>query len=193
VAEDALALADPGVEAALRAAASQFGIEGTVRAFDGDWSDWMQAYAVLQGLEIQASLGAWIRARRPRFGTAIAERFAGALALQAADGGRWRQWRTLAAQRLRSALGADEAWLVPAAPTVALARDSDAQERGRFYSRALALGALAGHAGLPQVVMPLAQVQGLPVGVSLLSGRGNDERLLALAQDLERAWQGGAA
>jgi Asp-tRNA(Asn)/Glu-tRNA(Gln) amidotransferase A subunit family amidase len=29
--------------------------------------------------------------------------------------------------------------------------------------------------------MPLAQAGGLPVGVSLLSAAGNDERLLALA------------
>ena len=185
IAEDALALADPGVAAALRALSSELGIDDTVRAFAGDWSHWLQAYVVLQGLEIQHSLGGWIRERRPRFGAAIAERFAGALALQPADGERWRQWRDVASDSLRSALGEDDAWLLPAAPTVALAREGDPQERADFYPRALALGSLAGHAGLPQVVMPLAQVEGLPVGVSLLSARGNDERLLALAQELE--------
>jgi AcrR family transcriptional regulator len=35
--------------------------------------------------------------------------------------------------------------------------------------------------------MPLAQAQGLPVGVSLIAGRGNDERLLALARSWERS------
>lgn len=189
VAEDALALADDDVRESLRNAAARMGITGTVAVFAGAWQDWLDGYVVLQGLEIQASLGPWIRERRPRFGANIAPRFAGALGLQAAEGEPWRQWRRIAARRLQQALGHDEAWLVPAAPTVALRGDSDAETRGGFYQRALALGALAGHAGLPQVVMPLAAAGGLPVGVSLLSARGNDERLLALARECERTME----
>lgn len=185
LATDAVALADPEVADALLRAAADLGIVESVRAFAEPWQEWLQAYAVLQGLEIRASLGPWIRQRQPRFGANTAPRFEGALALHPGDGEPWQQWRASASARLRAALGADEAWLIPAAPTVALARASGADERGRFYQRALALGALAGHAGLPQVTMPLAQAQGLPVGVSLISGRDNDERLLALAL----AWQ----
>ena len=157
----------------------------TVRAFSEPWQEWLDGYALLQGLEIQASLGEWIRARHPRFSANIAPRFEAALALDPADGDRWRAWRRRAGERLVVALGADEAWLVPAAPTVALPLDAGSEERSRFYQRALALGALAGHAGLPQVVMPLAQAQGLPVGVSLIAGLGNDERLLALARTMD--------
>jgi amidase len=181
IAEDALALADREVQDALRTSARRLHITQTTRAFAEPWQEWLDAYAWLQGLEIQASLGNWIRARAPRFGSSIAPRFRGALALDPAGGAAWRAWRLRAAERLVAALGADEAWLVPAAPTVALPLDASSDERGRFYQRALALGALAGHAGLPQVVMPLAQAQGLPVGLSLIAGRGNDERLLALA------------
>jgi amidase len=181
IAEDALALADPEVREALLLAAARFGIEVRVRAFAGRWQDWLQAYAVLQGLEIQQSLGEWIRAHRPRFGPSIAPRFESALRLAPEEGARWREWRVRAAMQLREVLGRDTAWLVPAAPTVALAAGSDEATTANFYARALALGALAGHAELPQVVMPLAQAGGLPVGVSLLSAAGNDERLLALA------------
>lgn len=186
IAEDALALATAQVQDALRDVAARLGIGSTARAFAVPWQEWLDGYAVLQGLEIQASLGPWIRERRPRFGAAIAPRFAGALQLPPAEGEAWLQWRRIAARRLQEELGADEAWLVPAAPATALARDSDAATRGRFYRHALALGALSGHAGLPQVVMPLARAGGLPVGFSLLSARGNDERLLALALEVER-------
>lgn len=185
IAEDAIALADPAVQDALRTAASRLGIQATARAFSEPWQEWLDGYALLQGLEIQASLGEWIRARHPRFSANIAPRFEAALALDPADGDRWRAWRRRAGERLVVALGADEAWLVPAAPTVALPLDAGDEERSRFYQRALALGALAGHAGLPQVVMPLAQAQGLAVGVSLIAGRGNDERLLALARSMD--------
>lgn len=85
------------------------------------WRDGLTAYATLQGLDIRTHLGPWIRARRPRFGPAIAPRFA---------------------------------------------------------------GALAGLAGLPQLVLPLRRTQGLPIGLSFISAPGNDERLLDLAMAL---------
>ncbi|MBE7942038.1 MULTISPECIES: amidase [Ramlibacter] len=187
VATDALAMADAPVAAALQALAARLGCSGTVWAFEGfSRHECLQAYATLQGLEIAGSLGPWIRERRPRFGLAIAPRFDGALALDASEGEAWRAWRSRMARELIARLGPDEAWLVPAAPCVALARGADGEQVGDFYARALALGALAGHAGLPQVVMPLAEAQGLPVGLSFIAAPGNDERLLALALDCAR-------
>lgn len=182
VASDALALADAPVRTALLAWAAQAGIHAERSAYgNGDWHEWFEAYAVLQGLEIQAELGPWIRAQAPRFGANIAPRFEGALALDAGLGPRWRDWRAHAVAQLSARLGPDEAWLVPAAPCTALPASADGAQRGAFYEHALALGALAGHAGLPQVVLPLSSANGLPVGVSFIAARGNDERLLDLA------------
>lgn len=186
IAVDAVDLCDAGVAQALVRAARRFGIVDEARAFVLPWQEWLEGYAVLQGLEIQASLGEWIRGHRPRFGADIAPRFAGALELDPVLGSAWREWRARAAQRLCEALGPDEAWLLPAAPCVALPLDASAEMRGTFYQHALAIGALAGHAGLPQVVLPLAEVEGLPVGVSFISAPGNDERLLALGHQLTR-------
>ncbi len=181
IAEDAMALADAPVREALHAWAQQAGIVETRQAFSGEWATWAQAYAELQGHEIAEQLGPWIRQARPAFGAAIAPRFEQALALDAAQRPRWQAWRAQAAQRLVRQLGADEAWLVPAAPCVALQKSADAAERSHFYARALAIGSLAGHAGLPQVVLPLASTQGLPVGISFMAAPGQDERLLDLA------------
>ncbi|MFO6420845.1 amidase [Hylemonella sp. W303a] len=193
VARDAIALASPEVREALldwarradvreeRLAFGEGGVEGEQEHDQTPWRDWLTAYATLQGLEIRTHLGPWIRARRPRFGPAIAPRFAGALALDESLGPRWREWRRRAAQALCERLGPDEAWLVPAAPTVALRRAAGAEERSVFYDHALALGALAGLAGLSQLVLPLRRAPGLPIGLSFISAPGNDERLLDLA------------
>ena len=182
IASDALALADAAVRDTLLAWARRKGIyaERSARG-ESPWRDWLQAYATLQGLEIQAQLGPWIREQHPRFGANIAPRFEGALALDPTLEPRWQDWRARSAQTLIERLGPDEAWLVPAAPCTALPVSASGAQRGTFYEQALALGALAGHAGLPQVVMPLATVEGLPVGVSFIAARGNDERLLDLA------------
>lgn len=181
LAEDALALAEPAVAQALRAWAQMKGITETRQAFLRPWREVQEAYSLLQGLEIQAALGPWIREQRPTFGPAIAPRFASALALDPALQAPWTRWREAMKHELVARIGPDEAWLLPAAPGVALPLDASAEQRSAFYERALALGALAGHAGLPQIVLPLLQVEGLPVGLSFISGPGQDERLLDLA------------
>ena len=181
MATDALALADAPVRDALLAWAAGKGITRTRQVFDGDWKSWRDAYACLQGMQIQRALGPWIRLQRPRFGAAIAPRFELALALDPATEDSWQAWRTRHSRQLITQLGPDEAWLVPAAPCVALHRQSSPEARGDFYARALALGAIAGHAGLPQVVVPLASADGLPVGISFIAAPGQDERLLDLA------------
>lgn len=191
IALDAVAVADTAAAAALHALGVRLGITETVHAFEGgSWKEWLQAYAVLQGLEVRETLGPWIRERAPRFGPTIAPRFDAAMALHPAEGEMWRPWRARAARHLHERLGEDEAWLVPAAPGVPLPLSADKATRDHFYAHALALGALAGHAGLPQVVMPLAKVHGLPLGISFIAAPGNDERLLALAGACEFAMEG---
>lgn len=187
IALDALAIADADVQQALRAWAQRAGIDAPREAFGGDWQAWGDAYAALQGLEIAEQLGPWIRQQRPRMGAAIAPRFAQALARDPAARPAWQTWRDQAVRALLNRLGPDEAWLVPAAPCVALHRSAGDAQRSHFYARALALGAIAGHAGLPQIVLPLARAQGLPVGVSFIAAPGQDERLLELAMALFNA------
>ncbi len=181
VARDVLALCDEPVRDALLGWAQKAGITQEAQAFSGDWRAWLEAYSTLQGLEIQTQLGAWIRWQRPTFSPAIAPRFAHALALDPALFEPWRLWRENAVVGLAQRLPVAEAWLIPAAPCVALARDADNDERSRFYERALAMGAFAGHAGLPQITLPLASAGGLPVAVSFIAARGQDEQLLDLA------------
>ena len=45
---------------------------------------------------------------------------------------------------------------------------------------ALTLGSIAGHAGLPAASAPLATLEGCPLGLGMVAGPGEDERLLAL-------------
>jgi amidase len=51
-------------------------------------------------------------------------------------------------------------------------------------SRALPMLCIAGLARLPQVSLPLATLDGCPLGLSLIAARGNDTLLLALAKAL---------
>jgi amidase len=53
--------------------------------------------------------------------------------------------------------------------------------------RITTLTCIAGSCGTPQINLPLAEVDGLPVGLSLLGPRGSDEMLAGFAQALAGA------
>jgi amidase len=53
--------------------------------------------------------------------------------------------------------------------------------------RIIELTCIAGLTGLPQVSLPLAEHEGVPVGLSLIGWRGSDEVLPGVARDLARS------
>ena len=57
-------------------------------------------------------------------------------------------------------------------------------ERHELRMRNSALTSVAGNSGRPQLSLPLAVVDGRPVGLSLLGDYGSDEQLIALAVEL---------
>ncbi|WP_341677037.1 amidase [Niveibacterium sp. SC-1] len=186
LAEDVFALCEPDCAAALRVIAEAWKVEGTVRAFAADWQAAAECYRVLQGGEIRDELGPWIRAARPHFGENIAPRFADALAITDEEIAAQRPVRAHFAAHLHTLLGEDGVLVLPTCEGRPLRRDSDGAARGRFYPRALAINALAGHAGLPQITLPVVELEGEPLGLSLIGPRNSDRALLALA---ERVWR----
>jgi amidase len=54
-------------------------------------------------------------------------------------------------------------------------------------ARILELAAHGGLTGVPQVSVPGAKVDGLPVGLSIVGGHGSDVALVAVARALEAA------
>lgn len=174
-AEDAYALAEPAVAAMLPR------LGEAVKIFEGREADWLECYRVLQGAEIMASLGHWIAAAKPRFGASIAPRFADALAISAEQVGYWQPYRARFAARLHTLLQPGCALVLPSTPGPALALNSDGPTRAAFYRAALCLTSIAGHAGLPALSLPLAEIAGCPLGLSIIAGPGQDEALLAFA------------
>ena len=85
-------------------------------------------------------------------------------------------------KRLEAILADGVALVLPTAPGQALPLDISAEDLGDFYGRALALGAIAGHAGLPQVTLPVTGPGGLPIGLSIVGKSGSDVALLSLAR-----------
>jgi amidase len=72
-------------------------------------------------------------------------------------------------------------------PTAPFPAPPRGQPRSVMWERrvpVIALTCIAGMLGAPQVSMPLAEVDGLPVGLSILGAPGTDTMLLAVAREL---------
>jgi amidase len=201
VVEEAFSLADAEVREALepvveRVAASLScrihrvslrEVCGEERAADA--STWRDLYRFIMGSEAVNSLGAWLDAGRPELGPMAATGFKFARSIDRTRLGQWIEMREKYAQKLSAAVGARDLLCIPTSPTIAPLKGSSSGDRNSdYYQRTLATTAISGVGRLPQVTMPLANVNGVPIGLSLIDARGEDAFLLdvasAIANDL---------
>ncbi|UJX44645.1 amidase [Xanthobacter sp. YC-JY1] len=143
---------------------------------------WSATFRTLQAAEIWTSVGPWIERVRPAFGPGVKERFdaARAVAPSAVEAAAAR--RIAIRSRLRDLLQPGTAFLMPTVPRPAPLRGMATAEV-EVTTRHLAMNLLciAGLGGLPQVSLPLAQVDGAPFGLSLVGPAGSDTALLRAA------------
>lgn len=178
IVRDAFALADPAVSDMLLARCAAMGVDDDITLFDGSPEEWLECYRVVQCAGIWQSLGPWISATKPRFGEAIAPRFAEAASITPEEIERWAPMRAVLAARVHAALGAGVGLIVPTTPRAALRKNASQSEYADFYQRALTITSIAGHAGLPQMTIPVGDVDGCPVGLSIVASAGHDRALL---------------
>jgi amidase len=175
---DAFAMADPDISALLRSRCAAMGIADEITLFDGAPEQWLECYRVVQCAGIWQTLGPWISSAKPRFGDAIASRFAEASSITPAEIAQWTPVRAAIASRVRAMLGDGVGLVVPTTPRVALRKDAPPSEFSDFYQRALTITSIAGHSGLPQISVPVGDVDGCPVGLSIIGSNGHDRALL---------------
>ncbi len=188
LARDAFALADPGAEAALKPAlekvAALLGQPETVTVGDESLAQWTDYFRFPQGAEAWAAHGEWIRRVKPQFGPAIKGRFEWAATVKPEDVTRARARREEITRRMDDLLRDGAVLALPSAPGAALPCNSPPEVVDGLRARALPMLCIAGLARLPQVSLPLATLDGCPLGLSLVAARGNDTMLLALAKKL---------
>ena len=188
VAQDAFAFAEDVALAALKPAlervAALIGAPENVTVGDESLTRWMDYFRFPQGAEAWAAHGAWIARVKPQFGPAIKGRFEWASTVDPKDVARAGTRREEITRRMDDTLRDNALLALPSAPDIALPRNSPPAVVDKLRARALPMLCIAGLARLPQVSLPLATVNGCPLGLSLIAARGNDTLLLALAKAL---------
>ncbi len=99
-------------------------------------------------------------------------------------------WTARAAVRtaLTDLLGDDAVIALPTLPAIPPLVSAPEADLEAFRQRSLPLLCSAGLGGLPQISIPLATVDGVPLGVSLIGPAGRDRALIALATRILAGW-----
>ena len=150
-------------------------------------SVWSRAQRTLQPYEAWQTFRAWIERDNPRMQFSVAR----GIALTATISESERQWAALMREEARARL----AWLLPPGtilcmPTTPCPAPKKGLPLPTIEPLRMRISCLASHGGLtgvPQVSIPGAAVDGVPVGLSILGARGSDASLVAVAKAMEAA------
>ena len=152
-----------------------------------DPMSWVTIYRVLQGTEMMSCHGAWIAESQPAFGPAPSAGLGFVNKLDRTRISESMHLRERYCRGLNSTLAHGDLLCLPTAPFVAPLKGSTAYDRtSDYYWRTLALTAIAGVARLPQISLPLGNVDGVPIGLSLAGAYGSDRYLLEMATRVVR-------
>ncbi|MFC5468003.1 amidase [Cohnella suwonensis] len=181
-AREAWELIDEACREALSKAVSGIAVEGG----HSEWISlspeglpaWFGTFRTIQGYEIWQTHGEWIEREHPVFGPDIAQRFAWTRTLQREDYERENAARQKIRTKVEELLGSGGLLVIPTAPYGAPRIGLAGEESDRIRTKVMQLSCLAGLTGLPQVTIPVAGEKGIPFGLSLIAGSGQDIRLL---------------
>ena len=194
IAQDAFLLAEPAVDAALRAAVDviggMIGHTRTERLAPSSLAEWSQQQQVLQSREAWEAAGDWIEEVNPRFSFEVAERYITARTVTDAQIEEGQAARDAVVQRMNVLVPDGSIACLPTTIAPAPLLRQSVSERRDLRAKNSALTCIAGLTGRPQINLPVAEVDGLPVGLSLLGPRGGDGLLISFAREVESALMG---
>lgn len=148
-------------------------------------SVWGRAQRTLQMAEAWATFRPWVEAKVPRVSYLVARSLMAGATMPAAELPWAALMRDEARGRLAHLTAGGAILCLPTTPDPAPLKGLPLPEMDRARDRINALCAHGGLAGHPQVSLPVAEVGGAPVGLSILGARGADMTLIAVARALE--------
>lgn len=190
IAEDALAVADHTTKKALEPAIAKLaqfvGKSERKKLSAKPIEQWLRYQGALQGEEAWATFGGWIDRTNPRFGFEVADNFLRGTRTSPELIAEAQKFRV---ERRNEFAESFDGRTVICLPTTPFPAPLAGQPRSRMWELRIpiiSLTCIAGMLGAPQLTMPVAEVNGLPVGLSIMGLPGRDEMLLSLAAS---GWQ----
>ncbi len=194
IAEDLFEVLDEDVLQALQpvvdAVAGMVGQQTTKRVAPDGIDEWMTHQRNLQMREAWDTQRDWIEQTNPRVAFEVAIRYLNGMSVSDDQLAESNAVRRVVRSRMNDLLGNGAIMCFPTSPTPAPPPDMPVPDRVELGYRIASLTCIGGMSGCPQLNLPLATVDGLPVGLSLMAARGSDEMLMRFAVGLAAQWEG---
>jgi len=189
IASDCFAMVEPQISDALAPAVQTlkglFTEAEEITVDPNGLDNWMECFRHIQGYEIWQSLGEWIEKNQPSLGPGIDERVAWAQTVTLKQANEAREFRQQAKAHLDELIKPGDILCLPSSPRVApLKNTATSTVEVTYRYQAICLLSIAGLGGLPELSLPMATVDGLPLGLSIIGSRGSDLQLLSLAEQM---------
>ncbi|WP_445489360.1 amidase [Niallia sp. 03133] len=184
IADDAWELTDEKVKELLQSKLPSIveNPESVIVAEEG-LQEWKEVFRILQANEIWAEHGEWIKKENPTFGPGIRERFEMASKVTADEVETALEKRINIRHKMEQLLQDDAILVIPTAPDVAPLLNLPTEDLEVRRSQTLQLCCIAGLSGLPQVNVPIAEIEEAPIGLSFIAGKNQDLKLLQWIAD----------
>ncbi|MGF1909896.1 glutamyl-tRNA amidotransferase [Vibrio kasasachensis] len=145
-----------------------------------------QALRVLQTAEFVSTVGNWIEAFSPEKGPSFSAAYEN---IQSFDRTELNNALLLCEnvfKKISHFMKKGDLFIFPTTPTIAPLKGSlnNLDSVLDFYDRTMAITSFAGIGGLPEISIPLATINGSPIGLSVAAGRYQDEFLLSSVKKL---------
>ena len=189
IARDAFELAEPEVRDALTSALDRVRpVFDTVRSEQlspTSLTHWSEHQQVLQSREAWESIRDWIDRVNPAMSFEVSDRYVTARSVADDQVAVAQSGRDSVISRMDEVfVNGETVVCLPSTVGPAPPLGQAVSERHALRLRNSALTSIAGNTGRPQISLPLADVDGIPVGVSLLGDLGTDEALMELAREI---------
>ena len=171
--------------------AASIGNSTTVTLAPNGFAAWSAQQDVLQSREAWITLRDWIDQVNPRFSYQVGQRYVYAADITDEQVQEAALVRDAARARIDEVFADGGFLCLPTSPVPAPPRGQPTTQRREAQGRIIHLTCMGGTTGRPQITIPVAEVDGLPVGLSFMGDRGSDEALIGFALELEATLAGG--
>ena len=186
-ARDAFAAIEPRVRALLQPIARALRPTREVDLFSRGADHCVETFWTILSRQLWSAHGAWFRRVRPVLAPGLAERFEAAATVTAQQFLRAQAAREDISRQLAALLADHRILVMPTTHDIAPLRGEAQAPLLEYRRRTASLAAPASLARLPQVSIPAGELDGVPVGLSLIAAFGNDRLLLATARSVAAA------
>ena len=147
-----------------------------------DFTTWIEVLRNIQWWELNQAHGDWISANISTFGAEVRGRLEKIPSVKKIDYEKYYKKRGELIAYINDAIPMDTIAILPTSPDFAPLKGRSIAEARAFRAKVMRNICISTVAGLPQISIPILNETHRPLGLSMIAAKGQDARLLSMAQ-----------